>query len=86
VTIGKPRTLEPFEALNADKPYAERIKPFNFLLTAHLPQFVAPPEGEDPQRFQLVAPWEPDASKWLELLGEQVQNRLRNLCTHDRCR
>jgi hypothetical protein len=32
-----------------------------------LPQFVPPPEGEDPQRFQLVAPWEPDASKWLEL-------------------
>jgi len=67
VTIGKPRTLEPFEALNAGKPYAERIKPFNFLLTAHLPQFVAPPVSEDPHRFQLVAPWEPDASKWLEL-------------------
>jgi len=67
VTIGKPRTLEPFEALNAGKPYAEQIKPFNFLLTAHLPQFVVPPDNEDPQRFQLVAPWEPDASKWLEL-------------------
>jgi len=67
VTIGKPRTLVPFEALNAGKPFAEQVKPFNFLLTAHLPQFVAPPADEDPQRFQLVAPWEPDASKWLGL-------------------
>ena len=80
VTIGKPRTLEPFEALNAGKPYADRIKPFNFLLTAHLPQFVAPPEGEDPQRFQLVAPL---GAGCLEVacaeLGEQVRDRLRDL-------
>ncbi len=53
--------------VNSGKPYRDQIKPFNFLLTAHLPHFAAPPSGQTPERFQLIAPWEPDPSRWLEL-------------------
>lgn len=67
LTIGKPRTLDPFERLDAGKPYAERIKPFNFMLAAHIPDFAAPPPEEDPYRFQLLAPWERDPSLWAGL-------------------
>jgi len=45
VTIGKPQTLDPFATFNHRKPYSERIKPFNFLLAAHIPQLSAPPPG-----------------------------------------
>lgn len=67
LTIGKPRTLDPFERLDAGEPYAERIKPFNFLLTAHIPDVAAPPPEEDPYRFQLIAPWERDPAEWAGL-------------------
>lgn len=65
LTIGKPQILQPFETFNTSKSYDERIKPFNFLLTAHLPQFTAPPSGADRFRFQLIAPYESDRGKWL---------------------
>jgi hypothetical protein len=51
--------------LNAGKPYAEQIKPFNFLLTAHVLPFGLPTGLEfKPERFQLVAPWIDDPLKW----------------------
>jgi hypothetical protein len=58
--------LRPFEALNKGRPYAEQVKPGNFLLTAHLAPLGAP-SGADPARFQLIAPWESDPRKWLRL-------------------
>lgn len=50
--------LELFAALNKGKPYANRIKPGNFLLSAHVAPFGHPP-GVEPERFHLVAPWNP---------------------------
>jgi hypothetical protein len=53
-------------ALNKSKPYADQIKPFNFLLSAQ----VAPlgfPEGVDPAHFHLIAPYESDPRKWHKL-------------------
>ncbi len=66
LTISGPELLKPFAELNAGKPYAGRVKPFNFLLVAHVRAF-GHPDGVDPERFQLVAPFEQDPAKWLSL-------------------
>jgi hypothetical protein len=46
--------------------YCDQIKPFIFLLTCHLKPF-GHPTGVDPEHFQLIAPYEPDAKKWLKM-------------------
>ena len=61
----KPYLMKSFEALNAGKPYALQIKPFNFLLTAHVIPF-GHPERVDPEKFHLISPYDSDPSKWLE--------------------
>jgi hypothetical protein len=66
ITASSPELLRPFAQLNRGKPYAEQVKPFNFLLTA----FVAPlghPAGVDLARFHLIAPYESDPRKWLRM-------------------
>ena len=63
VTISSPALLAPFAATNAGKPYAARVKPFNFLLSAHVDR-LGHPVGTDPAHFHLVLPYERDAKKW----------------------
>lgn len=66
ITANSPSTLRPFAKLNHGKGYGEQVKPFNFLLTAH----VAPlghPEDVDPALFQLVAPFEADSRRWMNV-------------------
>ena len=66
VTVSSPEVLRPLAKLNAGKPYAQQIKPFNFILSCH----VAPlghPADANPERFHLIAPYETDARKWLAL-------------------
>jgi hypothetical protein len=46
--------------------YADRIKPMNFLLTAHVAPF-GHPQGVDPKQFRLIAPFNTDSSKWLRM-------------------
>jgi hypothetical protein len=58
--------LRPFKHLTVRKPYADQIKPFNFLVTVHVAPFGHPP-GVDPERFHLIAPWTSDARKWLKM-------------------
>ena len=61
-------TLKPSwarNAGNAGKTYAEQIKPFNFLLTAHVIPF-GYPEGVDPETFHLITPYDSDPRKWRE--------------------
>ena len=48
------------------RPYAEQIKPFNFLLTCQVASF-GQPSDVDPEHFQLIAPWEPDSRRWVGL-------------------
>ena len=64
-TVSSPFIMKSLESLNAGKPYAEQIKPFNFLLTSHVLAF-GHPLGVDPDRFHLVSPYDSDSSKWLE--------------------
>lgn len=55
--------MKAFKATNAGKPYAEQIKPFNFILSCHVRPF-GHPIGVDPEQFHLVAPYETDPRKW----------------------
>jgi hypothetical protein len=64
-TVSSPGLMKSFESLNSGKPYAAQIKPFNFLLTAHVIPF-GHPAGVDPERFHLVTPYDSDPSKWLD--------------------
>ena len=48
-TVSSPGIMKSFASLNRGKPYAEQIKPFNFLQTAHvIPEGY--PNGVDPRK------------------------------------
>jgi hypothetical protein len=64
-TVSSPFLMKSLESLNAGKPYAEQIKPFNFLLTSHVRAF-GHPFGVDAERFHLISPYDSDSRKWLE--------------------
>jgi hypothetical protein len=73
LAITTPRLLRPFAANEAGLDYADRMKPFNFLLAAH----VAPlgfPSGTDPSRFLLIAPFESDPALWRKLTWSDVHS------------
>jgi hypothetical protein len=66
-------------------PSAEQIKPFNFLLTAHVIPF-GHPEEVDPEKFHLITPYDSDARKWLEKewIDQHSKKRFR-ITTHGHC-
>jgi|HubBroStandDraft_6_1064221.scaffolds.fasta_scaffold08670_5 hypothetical protein len=66
ITASSPEVLRPLAKLNAGKPYAQQIKPFNFILSCHIAAFGHPSDA-DPERFHLIAPYETDPRKWLAL-------------------
>ena len=66
ITVSSPEVLKPLAKLNAGKPYAQQIKPFNFILSCHVAPF-GHPVGADPERFHLIAPYETDPRKWFAL-------------------
>jgi hypothetical protein len=66
ITVSTPSLLRLFDGMNKGRLYADRIKPFNFLLTTFVQAF-GHPEGADPENFQLVAPWNPDPRQWLKM-------------------
>jgi hypothetical protein len=84
-TVSSPGLMKSFESLNSGKPYAEQVKPFNFLLTAHVI-----PEGQpnhvDPEKFHLVKPYDPDPRKWLqqEWIDQHSQKKYR-ITTRGNC-
>jgi hypothetical protein len=64
--ITDPTLLRPFAKLNRGRPYRDQIKPFNFLLAAHVLPLGHPPDV-DPVRFQLIAPFNSDPGQWRKL-------------------
>jgi hypothetical protein len=64
VTITSPRLLKPFDAYNRRRPVADRIRPYNFGLVAHVNK---PGLHGLPERFLAVAPFEKDPGKWRRL-------------------
>lgn len=84
-TVSSPNLMKSFEILNAGKPYAEQIKPFNFLLTAHVIPF-GHPDGVDPEKFHLITPYDSDPREWLERewIDQHSKKRFR-ITTHGHC-
>jgi hypothetical protein len=65
-TISSPAVIKPLTSFNEGKRYAHQIKPFNFLLTCHV-RPLGHPLGVDPARFHLIAPYEKDPRRWLQM-------------------
>ena len=66
VTITSPGILEPLSGLNDGRKYSDQLKPFNFLLTCHVIPF-GHPLGTNPEKFHLIAPFEVNPKKWLQM-------------------
>jgi hypothetical protein len=66
VSISSPAVMRPLVALNEGKKYADKIKPFNFVLTCHIRAF-GHPTGADPNHFHLIAPYDSDPRRWLKM-------------------
>ena len=63
-SVSSPWVVKSFTKLNRGTEYRDQIKPFNFLLSAHVAPF-GHPIGVDPERFHLIAPFESNPNKWL---------------------
>jgi hypothetical protein len=66
VTVSSPAVMRPLIRLNEGKPYADQIKPFNFLLTSQV-RPLGHPVGTDPEHFHLISPYESDSRRWLNM-------------------
>lgn len=66
LTISSPHYLTPFDGWNEGKPYAEQIKPMNFLLSAHV-QRLSVPAAHEATKFHLIAPFEKDPAEWMDM-------------------
>ena len=65
ITVSSPVLHRPFRRINAERSYAEQVKPFNFMLTAHIDEpWKRPTDVAANDPFQLVAPWDSDPSQW----------------------
>ena len=62
-TVSSAALLHLFDDLNRGKPYADQVKPGNFLLSVATVPFGQPTDA-DPERFHLVAPYTNDARQW----------------------
>ena len=58
--------MRPLARLNDGKPYGQQLKPFNFLLSCHMRAF-GHPTGVDAERFHLIAPFESDPTRWIDI-------------------
>ncbi len=67
LTVSSPWHLAAFGKANAGKPYADRVKPFNFMLAAPLAHQGRPHGVEPDAPFRLVAPFETDPRKWTRM-------------------
>jgi len=65
--VTTPVLLKRFGGLNRRKDYADRVKPFNFLLSALVNPLDRPPSVKPSEGFQLIAPYSRNPSEWLRL-------------------
>jgi DNA polymerase type B, organellar and viral len=64
-------------------PYAEQVKPSNFVLAAHVKP-MGHPVGQDPEKFQLIAAYDRDPRKWLRLRWiNRYTGKVHPITTHD---
>ncbi|MGI8309035.1 hypothetical protein [Saccharopolyspora hattusasensis] len=69
-SVSQPSLLRSFDTVNAGKPYAERIKPANFILVGH----AHPIQPTYPGKVMPIAPYEPNAARWTELEWQNKHN------------
>ncbi len=67
VAITTPEVMKVLQLRQRGLPYAERVKPFNFVLSPLIDPFGGCPLGTTPDAFTLLAPFTSDASRWYEL-------------------
>ena len=65
-TVSSWALLHPFEDHNRGRPAHRRVRPFNFLLSAHVAPF-GHPAGVQPERFHLIAPYEQRPQRWSQI-------------------
>ncbi len=65
--VSTPVLLDRFSFVNEGKPYAERVKPFNFLLSATVRGDRWPAGAAKNGGFHPVAPFSSDPSEWMEM-------------------
>jgi hypothetical protein len=65
-TISSPAVIKPLTNFNEGKRSADQIKPFNFLWTCHVRPLGHPPDV-DSASFHLIAPYEKDPRRWLQM-------------------
>lgn len=81
ITVSSPAIMKALQSLNHGKPYAEQIKPFNFILTAHVKPLGHPIET-DASRFHLIGPYEADPKNWLTAMWiDQYSGKLYRITT-----
>jgi hypothetical protein len=66
IAITSSEVARAFKKYNEGRPWREQIKPFNFILHAHIDPFGYPPDV-DPTHFRLIAPYESNPARWLQL-------------------
>jgi len=77
-TVSSPFLMKSLETMNAGKSYSLQVKPFNFLLTAHVSPF-GHPDDVDPEKFHLITPYDSDPRTWLkkEWIEQHIKKRFR---------
>jgi hypothetical protein len=66
ITVSSQSLLSPFATYNRGRVADQRVRPFNFILSANVAPF-GHPAGSDPMRFHLIAPYQRDPNKWLRM-------------------
>ena len=64
VSVSTPAYFRGFLSRYKDMPYAERIKPHGFLISAQVAR-LGRPEGADPTRFHLIGSYSANPDKWM---------------------
>lgn len=63
ISVSTPKYFRGFLRRWAEKPYGSRIKPYGFLIGAHVARF-GHPDGVDPKQFRLLAPFTSNPKEW----------------------
>jgi hypothetical protein len=67
IAITTPEVMKALQVRQRGRPYPERVRPFNFVLSPPLDPFGGHRHGANRDEFTLVAPFTSDASRWYDL-------------------
>jgi hypothetical protein len=67
IAVTTPEVLKALQQRQRGLPYADRVKPFNFVLSPVIDAFGGHPQGTTRGEFTLIAPFTSDSSRWYDL-------------------